>query len=324
MLSPMRWEDGRLRLLDQRELPRREVWLDLRTADDVAGAIRHMAVRGAPAIGIAAAYGVALDGGTAEGFAKLRASRPTAVNLFWALDRMARVNDQEPFAGAYRERLLQEAQRIEAEDLAMNLAIGGLGAAEIPGEGLQILTICNTGALATAGHGTALGIVRSLRDEGRLASVWACETRPRGQGLKLTAYELLKEEIPFKIIADSAAATVLSRGEVAAVVAGADRIAANGDAANKIGTFMLAVLAFEFGVPFYIAAPSSTLDPALPNGAVIPIEERDPREITHMGEEPVAPEGTPVFNPAFDVTPARYITGIVTESGVFRPPYGFV
>ena len=319
----MRWEDGALLLLDQRFLPHDEVWLRLTTAAHVAEAIREMAVRGAPAIGIAAAYGVALDGATPEGFALLRASRPTAVNLFWALDRMARVNDQEPYAGAYKEKLLQEAQRIEAEDLAMNRKIGAAGAAAIPGTDLEILTICNTGALATAGWGTALGIVRSLHEEGRLKKVWALETRPRGQGLKLTAYELLKEEIPFAILADSAAATVLATGRIAAMVAGADRIAANGDTANKIGTFPLGVLGKEFGVPLYIAAPSSTIDPATSTGAEIPIEERNPRELTHHGDLAVAPLGTPVFNPAFDVTPAKYIAGIVTEDGLRRPPYAF-
>lgn len=320
----MRWDDGALLLLDQRALPHQEIWLRLMTAAHVAEAIREMAVRGAPAIGVAAAYGVALDGGTAEGFAILRASRPTAVNLFWALDRMMRVPDQEPTGpGEYRERLLQEAQRIEAEDLAMNRRIGAHGAATIPGNDLEILTICNTGALATAGWGTALGIIRSLHEEGRLAKVWALETRPRGQGLKLTAYELLKEGIPFAILADSAAATVLATGRVAAIVAGADRIAANGDSANKIGTFPLGVLGKEFGVPLYIAAPSSTIDPATPDGASIPIEERDARELTHHGDLAVAPLGTPVFNPAFDVTPARYIAGIVTEDGVQRPPYRF-
>ncbi|MER3495988.1 MAG: S-methyl-5-thioribose-1-phosphate isomerase, partial [Armatimonadota bacterium] len=205
------------------------------------------------------------------------------------------------------------------EDLAMNQAIGRNGAGEILGLGLRILTICNTGALATAGHGTALGIIRSLRDEGRLAHVWACETRPRQQGLKLTAYELLAEKIPFSIIADSAAATILSRGEADAVVVGADRIAANGDTANKVGTLMLAVLAKEFGVPFFVAAPSSTFDLAIADGTHIPIEERDPEEVTHAGSEAIAPVGTPVFNPAFDVTPARYIAGIVSEEGVWRP-----
>ena len=323
-LSPMRYADGALLLLDQRELPGRELWLRLTSAAEVAGAIRDMAVRGAPAIGIAAAYGAAMDGATPEGIALLRASRPTAVNLFWALDRIERVNDQEPYPGAYREKLLQEARRIEAEDLVMNKAIGANGAAAIPGENLEIVTICNTGALATAGWGTALGIVRSLHEEGRLAKVWALETRPRQQGLKLTAYELMAERIPFAIVADSAAATILATRPIAAVVAGADRIAANGDSANKIGTFMLGVLAAEFKVPLYIAAPSSTFDPALPDGAHIPIEERDGREITHAGDVPLAPEGTPVFNPAFDVTPARYIAGIVDERIVHRPPYRFL
>lgn len=316
-LSPMRWDGDALLLLDQRTLPHQEIWLRLMTAAHVAEAIREMAVRGAPAIGIAAAYGVALDGGTEEGFDLLRASRPTAVNLFWALDRMARV--QPPT----KENLLAEARAIEAEDLAMNRLIGAHGAAAIPGTDLEILTICNTGAIATAGWGTALGIIRSLHEEGRLKKVWALETRPRGQGLKLTAYELLKEGIPFAVLADSAAATVLASGRIAAMVAGADRIAANGDTANKIGTFSIGVLGKEFGVPLYIAAPTSTIDPATATGTEIPIEERDARELTHHGELAIAPEGTPVFNPAFDVTPSRYIAGIVTESGLHRPPYDF-
>ena len=316
-LSPMRWEDGALLLLDQRLLPHQEVWLRLTSAAEVAEAIREMAVRGAPAIGIAAAYGVALDGGTPEGIALLRASRPTAVNLFWALDRMARV------VMPTGSTLLAEARAIEAEDLAMNREIGRHGAEAIPGTGLEILTICNTGAIATAGWGTALGIIRSLHEQERLKKVWALETRPRGQGLRLTAYELMKEGIPFAVLADSAAATVLATGRIAAIVAGADRVAANGDAANKIGTFQLGILGKEFSVPLFIAAPTSTIDPATPDGAGIPIEERDARELTHHGEEAVAPVGTPVYNPAFDVTPARYIAGIVTERGVHRPPYGF-
>lgn len=312
----MFWEDGALRLLDQRELPQREVWLRLTSSLEVAEAIRGMAVRGAPAIGIAAAYGIALAAKAREpldrAYAVLAASRPTAVNLFWALDRLRRIGEDA-------DLLLAEARAIEAEDLAMNREIGRIGAAEIPGPERRILTICNTGALATAGHGTALGIVRTLRDEGRLRHVWACETRPRQQGLKLTAYELLAERIPFSLIADSAAATVLSRGEADAVIVGADRIAANGDAANKVGTLMLAVLAREFGVPFYVAAPRSTFDPAIPDGAHIPIEERHAEEITHVGDLEIAPAGTPVFNPAFDVTPARYIAGIISEGGVWRP-----
>lgn len=314
----MHWDDGVLRLLDQRLLPAAEVWLDLRTAAEVATAIRDMAVRGAPAIGIAAAYGMALAvlGGEdrAAADAILRASRPTAVNLFWALDRIATVPD---------DAVLLEARRIEAEDLAMNLAIGEHGAALVP-TGANVLTVCNTGALATAGHGTALGIIRSAHRADKEIHVWSCETRPRQQGLRLTAYELAKEEIPFHSIADSAAASLMRAGRVDLVVAGADRIAANGDSANKIGTYMLAVLAHHHGIPFYIAAPSSTFDPSLPTGDAIPIEERSGDELTVAdGGVRVAPADIRVYNPGFDVTPGDLITAIVTEKGVHRPPYRF-
>lgn len=313
----MEWAGDRLRMLDQRVLPLQETWLELRNANEVAAAIRDMAVRGAPAIGIAAAYGMALAArrGDDLGEAKrvLAASRPTAVNLFWALDRLAALP---------ADRILDEAQAIEREDLEMNLAIGKHGAGLVP-EGANVLTVCNTGALATGGHGTALGVIRSAHDEGKNIHVWSCETRPRQQGLRLTAYELTKEGIPFHSIADSAAATLMKAGRVDLVIAGADRIAANGDTANKIGTYMLAVLAKAHGVPLYIAAPTSTLDPSLPNGATIPIEERGAEELTHAEGTPLAPEGAPVYNPAFDVTPGSLITAIVTEAGVHRPPYAF-
>jgi methylthioribose-1-phosphate isomerase len=308
MIVPMRWVSDHLELLDQRLLPHQEVWLSLRTSEDVAVAIRDMAVRGAPAIGMAAAYGMALaaQGGEdlSAAFSRLAASRPTAVNLFWALDRIRGLGSAD---GAV---ILAEAQAIEAEDLAMNRAIGENGAALIP-SGANVLTICNTGALATAGHGTALGIIRSAHSGGKGIHVWSCETRPRQQGLRLTAYELQKEGIPFHSIADSVAASLMLAGRVDCVVAGADRIAANGDTANKIGTYMLAVLARHHEVPFYIAAPSSTLDPTMADGSLIPVEER------------VAPAGTPVFNPAFDVTPGSLISAIVTEKGVFYGPYAF-
>ncbi len=314
----MEWAGDRLRMLDQRVLPGQERWLELRDADEVAGAIRDMAVRGAPAIGIAAAYGMALAAGRGDDLAQakaiLAASRPTAVNLFWALERLAALP---------AERILEEAQAIEREDLAMNLAIGEHGAALVP-EGANVLTVCNTGALATGGHGTALGVIRSAHTAGKGIHVWSCETRPRQQGLRLTAYELTKEGIPFHSIADSAAATLMKDGKVDLVIAGADRIAANGDTANKIGTYMLAVLAKAHGIPFYIAAPTSTLDPTLPNGDVIPIEERSGEELTHAEGAAVAPTGTPVFNPAFDVTPGSLITAIVTEAGVHEGPYAFL
>lgn len=320
-VQPMRWdESGVLLMLDQRALPREERWLRLATWQDVAEAIRNMAVRGAPAIGIAAAYGMALaakngdDRQTAS--AGLAASRPTAVNLFWALDRMAIV---EPwtFETAHRE-----ARTIELEDVQMNLAIGEHGISLLP-PGSRILTICNTGALATGGHGTALGVIRSLHYEGHDLFVYACETRPRQQGLRLTAYELLKEGIPFQAIADGAAGALMAQGKVDCVIAGADRIAANGDTANKIGTYSLAVLAGHHEIPFFIAAPSSTLDPSLPSGEAIPIEEREPAELNEIEGIAVAPAGTPVWNPAFDVTPGRLIAAIITDEGVFRPPYDF-
>lgn len=309
-----------MEMLDQRELPHREIWLRLYNSEDVANSIRDMAVRGAPAIGIAAAYGMALaakDGrNLVDADACLAASRPTAVNLFWALSRM-RSHWPDGF-----ESLVKEAQAIEQEDLAMNLAIGKAGAELLP-QNARVMTICNTGALATAGHGTALGIIRSAHEMGKVSLVYACETRPRQQGLRLTAYELLKENIPFQSIADSVAASLMKAGRVDCVVAGADRIAANGDTANKIGTYMLAVLAKYHQVPFYIAAPTSTLDPKIATGQDIPIEERSSSELTECEGIPIAPAQTPVFNPAFDVTPGDLIDAIVTEHGVVRGPYHF-
>ncbi|CAN5462874.1 S-methyl-5-thioribose-1-phosphate isomerase [soil metagenome] len=320
MIKPMEWAGDRLRMLDQRALPHREQWLELHDADDVATAIRDMAVRGAPAIGIAAAYGMALAAQKGQNLQTSREtlakSRPTAVNLFWALDRIAKLDDPSP------ESILKEAQAIEREDLEMNLAIGAHGADMIK-NGWNVLTVCNTGALATAGHGTALGIIRSAHEGGKAIHVWSCETRPRQQGLRLTAYELTKEAIPFHSIADSAAASLMAAGKVDIVVAGADRIAANGDAANKIGTYMLAVLAKHHGIPFVIAAPTSTLDPAIPDGSHIPVEERSGEELTHAEGISIAPLGTKVYNPAFDITPGGLIDAIVTEKGVFRPPYDF-
>jgi methylthioribose-1-phosphate isomerase len=307
-------------MLDQRLLPGQEKWLRLETWEGVRDGIRDMAVRGAPAIGIAAAYGMALAARQgailSEAREGLAASRPTAVNLFWALDRIMALPDLS-FAAVEAE-----AQSIDREDLAMNQAIGQHGAALVP-QGATILTICNTGSLATAGHGTALGIIRSAYAQGKVQEVFSMETRPRMQGLRLTAYELMKDGIPFRSIADSAAASLLQDGRITLAVAGADRIAANGDSANKIGTLMAAVICRHFGVPFYIAAPSSTIDPLCPNGREIPIEERDSSELTHIEGVLTAPVGCPVFNPAFDVTPGSLITGIVTEKGVFSPPYRF-
>jgi methylthioribose-1-phosphate isomerase len=316
----MRWEGDHLAMLDQRILPGQEKWLDLRTHEDVVLAIKDMAVRGAPAIGIAAAYGMALaalnGADLTEASKALAASRPTAVNLFWALDRISGLDDKSFKA------FLAEAEQIEAEDLAMNLAIGTNGERLIP-QGANILTICNTGALATAGHGTALGVIRSAHYAGKQIHVWTCETRPRQQGLRLTAYELQREGIPFHSIADGVAASLMRAGKVDCVIAGADRIAANGDTANKIGTYALAVQAKHHGIPFYIAAPSSTFDSSLPSGDLIPIEERHASELTHIEGVAIAPEGCDVYNPAFDVTPGALIGAIVTEKGVFEQPYRF-
>jgi methylthioribose-1-phosphate isomerase len=319
-VKALEWAGDRLRMLDQRELPLREVWIELTTADAVAEAIRDMVVRGAPAIGVAAGYGMALAalGGADLAVAKaaLAASRPTAVNLFWALDRIAALPDQS-FAA-----IEKEARKIELEDLQMNLAIGHHGNRLIP-EKASILTVCNTGSLATAGHGTALGVIRSAHYEGKEVFVYSCETRPRMQGLRLTAYELAAEGIPFQSIADGVAASLMRAGRIDLVIAGADRIAANGDTANKIGTYSLAVLANHHGIPFYVAAPSSTLDLSLASGDQIPIEKRSADELTTIDGMRIAPMDCPVYNPAFDVTPGELITGIITEEGVSRPPYSF-
>ena len=316
----MEWSSGSLSLLDQRRLPAHEEWLTLTTWEEVAEAIRDMAVRGAPAIGVAAAYGMALaaKAGVPKDTAKqgLANSRPTAVNLFWALDQ---IDSLPEFTF---DAVLSEARTIELEDLQCNLAIGHNGNNLLPNPA-RVLTICNTGSLATAGHGTALGILRTAHYEGKELFVYACETRPRMQGLKLTAWELQKEGIPFQAISDSAAASVMGAGKVDCVITGADRIAANGDTANKIGTYALAVLARYHRVPFYVAAPTSTLDPLIASGDLIPIEERAGEEITHINGVQVAPDGCAVFNPAFDVTPGELISAIITDEGVFEAPYAF-
>ncbi len=337
MIAPVRWQGDRLILLDQTRLPREEVELQYTAWEDLVPAIRTLVVRGAPAIGVAAAFGVALaarasraaafDGLLADLEAAIKglgATRPTAVNLFWALDRMKRVAIAERAAPlpALKARLLAEAQAILEEDLAANRAMGQHGAALIE-KPARILTHCNAGALATAGYGTALGVVRAAHEQGKVALVWVDETRPVMQGSRLTAWEMVKEGIPHRLISDVAAASVMARGQVDLVITGADRIAANGDTANKIGTYALAVLARHHGVPFYVAAPWSTIDLALPSGAGIPIEERDPAEVRRVGTQQTAPEESPVFNPAFDVTPAPLIAAIITERGVYRPPYHF-
>jgi methylthioribose-1-phosphate isomerase len=328
------WEDGAVVMIDQRRLPGEEVFLRCRDHHQVATAIREMAIRGAPAIGVAAAYGLVLGARNCdeEGAAlsaawdaaceELAATRPTAVNLFWAIRRMRDCYAAHAAAGgsALREALLAEARLVESEDVDACRRLGDLGAALLP-DAARVLTHCNAGALATAGYGTALGVIRSAARLGKLAAVFADETRPLLQGARLTAWELLRDEIPVTLLTDNMAGLLMARGEINAVVVGADRIAANGDVANKVGTYTVAVLAREHGIPFYVAAPRSTFDLATPDGRAIPIEERAPEEVTHIAGRRLAPEGVRVRNPAFDVTPARLVTAIVCERGVARPPY---
>ncbi len=334
-VRPVALDRDEVVLLDQRKLPGEEVYLRLCSAEEVAGAIRDMVVRGAPAIGIAAAMGLAADIANApddglvprfeQAARVLREARPTAVNLAWAVDRMARVFEgmrgRDP--GAIREALRTEAVRILEEDIAMNRAMGRHGADLVP-DGAVVMTHCNAGALATGGYGTALGVIRAAREAGKRVRVIACETRPYLQGARLTAWELVREGYDVTVITDNAAGSLLASGEVTCVLVGADRIAANGDVANKVGTYTHAVLAHRHGVPFYVAAPSSTLDPATPDGSRIPIEERPAEEVTAFGGTRVAAEGVRVRNPAFDVTPWSLVTAIITERGVHRPgPNGY-
>ena len=312
-VEPVRWRGDALELLDQRLLPREMVYVTCRTAHEVAEAIRNMTVRGAPAIGVAAAFGMALAKKRGDDLQsasiELRTARPTAVNLAWAVDRMLRAGGAE-----------SEAERIFREDLEANHRIGRFGA-ELLGRRTTVLTHCNAGALATAGYGTALGVIRSAVEQGKQVAVFADETRPYLQGARLTAWELQQDGIDVTLITDSMAGHFFQQQKFDAVIVGADRIAANGDTANKIGTYTLAVLANAHGVPFYIAAPISTVDPATPNGAAIPIEERSAREVTDIGGARIAPDGVAVRHPAFDVTPARLITAIITDRGVIRPPF---
>ncbi len=315
----VQWRGDHLRLLDQRLLPQDEQWIDCRDASAVTRAIRDLAVRGAPAIGIAAAWGVVLaaqQGAALDGaLAMLRAARPTAVNLMWALDRMKACMA----GGVDAQALEREAQAIQDEDLAANRHMGELGAALIaPGSG--VLTHCNTGSLATAGFGTALGVIRAGVAQGRIARVFAGETRPWQQGARLTMYELVRDGIPAKLIADSAAAHLMKSGAVQWVIVGADRIAANGDTANKIGTYQLAIAARHHGVKFMVVAPSSTVDMATASGEHIEIELRDPAELLAIGGRRVVVEGAEAWNPVFDVTPASLIDAIVTERGVIERP----
>jgi methylthioribose-1-phosphate isomerase len=329
MIETIQWTDAGVVMIDQTKLPREEVFVTCTDYQQVAEAIRSMVIRGAPAIGVAAAMGVALgmlraesDGEFEEICAALAATRPTAVNLFWAIERMRRLylHLRGSPIGEIRARLVEEAKQIRLEDIAINQRIGQNGAPLVP-DGKTVLTHCNAGALATAGYGTALGVIRSAVAAGKRIDVFADETRPFLQGARLTMWELQHDNIPATLITDNMAGHFLRSGRIGCVVVGADRIAGNGDVANKVGTYSVAVLAKENNVPFYVAAPISTLDLSLASGDEIPIEQRAPREVTHVFGVAVAPDGTVVENPAFDVTPNRYVSAIVTERGVARAPY---
>jgi len=337
MLPTVEWQDDVVVMIDQRKLPGAEVYVKCRTAAEVARAIKTMVIRGAPAIGVSAAMGLALGmrnskaTGTARFAAEfqktcelLASTRPTAVNLFWAIDRMKRCFAGAAQAGAsvdeIKVRLADEARCIHDEDVASCRAIGQHGGELVP-DGARVLTHCNAGALATAGYGTALGVIRGALAQGKRLSVYADETRPFLQGARLTAWELLHDGIDTTVITDNMSATFMAQRMIDLVVVGADRIAANGDVANKVGTYGVAVLAKEHGIPFYVAAPSSTIDLETADGTGIPIEERDAREVTHVGPTRVVPENARIRNPAFDVTPNRYVSAIITERGVWRAPY---
>ncbi len=336
MVNTLEWTDAGVRFIDQTKLPTEEVFVTCTTYQEVADAIRTMVVRGAPAIGVAAAMGIALGlkGVKADNIADLRnqfghicrlmgETRPTAVNLFWAIRRMQRRFEElsgRPLA-EIRQRMIDEARLMHQEDIEVNREMGRNGAVLLPSSG-SILTHCNAGALATAGYGTALGVIRSAVESGKKLHVYADETRPFLQGSRLTAWELMKDGIPTTLISDNMAGHIMSQGKIQAVIVGADRIAANGDTANKIGTYSVAILAKEHGIPFYVAAPFSTVDLETSDGTKIPIEERSSTEVTHLGGKQIAPTGVDVRNPAFDVTPAKYITAIITERGVAKAPFG--
>jgi methylthioribose-1-phosphate isomerase len=337
MLPTIAREGDVVVMIDQRKLPAQEVYVRCKTAAEVARAIKTMVIRGAPAIGVAAAWGIALGmrrsaaTGTQKFAAEFQktcdlmaATRPTAVNLFWAIERMKRCFGDAVQAGQsvdqIKDRLDREAQMIHDEDVASCRALGAFGAEIVPADA-RILTHCNAGALATAGYGTALGVIRGAIEQGKRVAVFADETRPFLQGARLTAWELVRDGIDTTIITDNMSAALMAQGRVDLVVVGADRIAANGDTANKIGTYGVAVLAREHHIPFYVAAPLSTIDLRTPDGAHIPIEERSAREVTHVGGSQVAPLEAKIWNPAFDVTPCRFIAGIITEKGIVRAPY---
>jgi methylthioribose-1-phosphate isomerase len=335
MIQTLEWTESGVVFIDQTKLPTEEVYVTCTTHQQVADAIRNMVVRGAPAIGVAAAMGIALGvkNSKARNGADLkkefdqicetiRQTRPTAVNLFWAIRRMTEKFETlriRPIA-QIQHALIEEAQRMHAEDIAANQAMGRHGGALMPSSG-GVLTHCNAGALATAGYGTALGVIRAAVEQGKKIHVYADETRPFLQGARLTAWELMKDGIPTTVISDNMAGAMMQQGKIAAIVVGADRIAANGDVANKIGTYTVAILAKEHGIPFYVAAPISTVDLATPDGSKIPIEQRNPREVTHIAGKQMAPDGVQVENPAFDVTPAKYVAAIITERGIARAPY---
>lgn len=337
MIKTVEWTKDGVRMLDQRLLPSEEKYLMLRSYDEVADAIKKMVIRGAPAIGVSAAMGIALGANQSVGtsvadleddlvyiYDVMGKTRPTAVNLFWAIERMRTAFQRAKSLGDVEEvkkALTAEALAIFEEDITANRAIGHHGAPLIA-DGATVLTHCNAGALATAGdYGTALGVIRGAIDAGKRVAVIADETRPFLQGLRLTAWELAKDNIPVTVITDNMAGHIMKSGKIDAVVVGADRIAANGDTANKIGTYMVAVLAKEHGIPFYVAAPMTTLDLSLKSGEEIPIEERDPMEVTHIKDHQMGPEGIEVHNPAFDVTPNRFISAIITDRGVARAPF---
>ncbi len=335
MLPAICWKNNKVIMIDQRKLPRKEIYLEYSRAEQVARAIETMVIRGAPAIGVAAAYGVALGalafrpgddlGRKFEAVrARLAATRPTARNLFWALERMARCFEANRGLAlpALKKALVREAGVIEKEDVATNRAIG-LHGRDLIGDGASVLTHCNAGELATAGYGTAIGVIRAAHEQGKKIRVFADETRPFLQGARLTCWELDRRGIPVVLITDNMAGWLMRKGEIDCVIVGADRIARNGDTANKIGTYSVAVLARENRIPFYVAAPMSTVDASLRTGAAIPIEERNPREVREAGGRCITLPGIEVRNPAFDVTPARYIAGIITERGVSRPPFRF-
>jgi methylthioribose-1-phosphate isomerase len=335
MIQTLEWTESGVRFIDQTKLPVEETYVTCKTYQQVADVIRNMVVRGAPAIGVAAAMGIALGvkNSKAESVGELKQefeqicdvmskTRPTAVNLFWAIGRM-----REKFEllrvrplPQIRQALIDEAQAMHAEDIAANQAMGRHGATLMPASG-GVLTHCNAGALATCGYGTALGVIRAAVEQGKRIHVYADETRPFLQGSRLTAWELMKDGIPTTVISDNMAGAMMKQGKIAAVVVGADRIAANGDVANKIGTYTVAILAKEHSIPFYVAAPLSTIDLETSDGSKIPIEQRNVREVTHIGGKQMVPEGVEVENPAFDVTPAKFVTAIVTERGIARAPY---